>query len=341
MTNSDNFTRLTLAINMLGETLRPYIERELKRGGGNWWTRYVLPNVSHLSRQRFPAMPERGSANQLSMADFSDLLSLLTRNWNEVFRGRLPPAARSWANELLDSRNQWAHKGSGDLPVTVVDRAIDTAALLLDSIDPSSAGTMRAFLSSAVVPRPVEATPTKASRTMARIRPVVSRSNHGPAYWAIAPFNPEAGLVDRTWAYDREHGVVAIGWDRVREDISQMDAASLQLAMEKHYPDQPGGWRSLWAFYHRIQVGDYVVARTGRSTALGIGRVMSAAYRDDAKGQERTGGYHAWFKPHFRNVEWLSTKQAVFEHFVFSIPTVTQLNTHLDEVLSRYPDAGC
>jgi len=119
-----------------------------------------------------------------------------------------------------------------------------------------------------------------------------------------------------------------------------MDAATLKREMKIHYPDEPGGWRSVWAFYQKMRVGDYVVARTGRSTALGIGRVTSSAYKDDVRGQERAGGYHPWFKSHFRNVEWLSTKQEEFGHIVFAIATVTQLGTHLEEVLAGYNDAG-
>ena len=163
-------------------------------------------------------------------------------------------------------------------------------------------------------------------------------ANRSGACWAVAPYNPEAGIVDRVWQYDRESGVVAIGWHLIPEDISLLDRVSLQLSMKRHHPDDPGGWQSLWAFYHRMQVGDFVVERTGRSTALGIGRITSSAYRDDKRGQERTGGYHPWFKPHFRNVEWLSTRKEEFPHFVFAIATVTQLSTHRPEVLRRYQD---
>jgi predicted Mrr-cat superfamily restriction endonuclease len=164
------------------------------------------------------------------------------------------------------------------------------------------------------------------------------QSTANKAFWTVAPFNPETGLVERAWEYDRKNGVIAIGWDAMREDIATLDSRSLERIMARHYPDHPGAWRSVWAFYHRMKVGDYVVARTGRSTALGLGRITSHAYRDDAKGQERTGGYHPWFKPHFRRVTWLSTRREQFNHYVFPIATVTQLGTHLPEILDRYRD---
>jgi predicted Mrr-cat superfamily restriction endonuclease len=161
-------------------------------------------------------------------------------------------------------------------------------------------------------------------------------------YWTIAPFNQNAGeqLVEQAWRYDREHGVIAIGWDLIKSDIRAMSAQSLEKEMQKLYPNDPGAWSSLWAFYHRIKVGDYVIARTGRSTALGLGIVTSDAYRDDTRGQVRAGGPHPRFKPHFRNVQWISTEEKSFPHIVFTIGTVRTLKTHLEEVLRRYDDAG-
>ena len=60
MNEPDNFGRLSQAVALLGDTLRPYVERELKRAGGNWWTEYVLPAVSPLTRQKLPALPKNG-----------------------------------------------------------------------------------------------------------------------------------------------------------------------------------------------------------------------------------------------------------------------------------------
>ncbi len=143
MTEQPNFTRLSQAIGLLGDTLRPYVERELKRAGGNWWTEYILPAVSPLTRQKLPSLPKKGVNGQLEMLDVADLLQLISRNWAPAFRGKLPDSARSWADELRNSRNDWAHKGSGDIPAAMADRAIDTAALLLDGVEPAAATAMR------------------------------------------------------------------------------------------------------------------------------------------------------------------------------------------------------
>lgn len=160
MTSQSNYLLLTEAVATLRDILQPYVERQLKTAGpGGWWKDYVLPNVSPLSRQRLPQQPVKG-ANQLAQLDLADLLQLITRNWATVFRGRLTDTARTYASELYDTRNLWAHKGEGDLDRADVERAIDTAARLLDSIDKKAAAAMGSLRQRA--PAPVAAEPAGA-----------------------------------------------------------------------------------------------------------------------------------------------------------------------------------
>ncbi len=186
MNDQDNFGRLSRAVALLGDTLRPYVERELKRSGGNWWTEYVLPAVSPLTRQKLPSLPKKGVNGQLSQVDVGDLLQLITKNWAVVFRGRLPDSARSWAEELRSSRNDWAHKGAGDVSAAVVFRAIDTAALLLDAIEPSAAAAMRLLKD-----QPVAAATDPILETQTPPEAVPAASG------TVAPSSPDAGL--RAW----------------------------------------------------------------------------------------------------------------------------------------------
>jgi hypothetical protein len=146
MAEQDNFTRLGRALALLGDTLAPFVERELKRAGQGWWTNYVLPYVSPLTREKLPSLPKKGVNGQLGALDVADLLALITRNFSVAFKNRLPDDARHYAEELRITRTKWAHKpSSGDIDADVADRAIDTAALLLDSIDKSAAAAMRAL----------------------------------------------------------------------------------------------------------------------------------------------------------------------------------------------------
>ncbi|MBI5949977.1 MAG: ATP-binding protein [Chloroflexi bacterium] len=205
MSDQPNFTRLSQAIGLLGDTLRPYVERELKRAGGNWWTDYVLPAVSPLTRQKLPSLPKRGVNGQLGPLDVADLLSLITRNWAAAFRGKLPDSARSWAEELRNSRNDWAHKASGDVSAAIADRAIDTAALLLDAVEPAAAAAMRLLKDqpAAAVPAPLpaaQATTAPLPGPVAALEPP-SAPKAAPAVpaaaSAVAPSFPDAGL--RPW----------------------------------------------------------------------------------------------------------------------------------------------
>src|SRR5947209_3377889 len=99
-TTQSNYLLLTEAVTTLRDALRPYIEARLRGAGAGWWTNFVLPNVSPLSRDRLPQQAVKGDRSLLATLDVADLLSLLTRNWATVFRGKLPDAARSYASEL-------------------------------------------------------------------------------------------------------------------------------------------------------------------------------------------------------------------------------------------------
>nr|HMS58479.1 Swt1 family HEPN domain-containing protein [Tepidiformaceae bacterium] len=134
-----NFERLSRTMHLLQQTLAPFVERELKRTGAGWWTNYVLPSVAPLTREKLPAMPKRGVNGQLEVVPVEDLLALIAKNFASTFRGRLKDPARSYAEELRGHRNLWAHKGAGDIDRASAERAMDTAALLLDDVDPSAA----------------------------------------------------------------------------------------------------------------------------------------------------------------------------------------------------------
>lgn len=205
MNERDYFGRLTQAMALLGDTLAPFVERELKRAGQGWWTNSVLPNVSPLTRQKLPSLPKKGVNGQLGVLDVADLLSLITKNFSVAFRNRLPDSARSYAEELRTARTTWAHKpSSGDIDAAVADRAIDTAALLLDSIEPSAAAAIRLLKAQPAA----ETKPTAEIRTpkattaplpgeIQALEPPSALRSAPVAASAVAPSFPDAGL--RPW----------------------------------------------------------------------------------------------------------------------------------------------
>ena len=124
MTEQDNFGRLTQAMALLGDTLAPFVERELKRAGQGWWTNSVLPNVSPLTRQKLPSLPKKGVNGQLGVLDVADLLSLITKNFSVAFRNRLPDSARSYAEELRPAADYFDEVPTSKPDKEMVDLAI-------------------------------------------------------------------------------------------------------------------------------------------------------------------------------------------------------------------------
>jgi len=165
-TPRSNYLILTEAMDILRAALAPFVERELKRHSDGWWRELVLPNVSPHTKERLLAQASRGQRNNLAPLDLADLLQLILRVWTSVFGARLSPAARAYAQELYEVRNLWAHKGEGDLPRASVDRAIDTAALLLEGIDRAAAERLRLLREGGVTaasPLPASPPPAPAS----------------------------------------------------------------------------------------------------------------------------------------------------------------------------------
>ncbi len=88
-------------------------------------------------------------------------------------------------------------------------------------------------------------------------------------------------LFDKVWNFDVAENVISIGW-RDLGDISTMPQEKLAEAISTTYPDKPSQTKSLyrnmlWAFYNEIKPGDYLIARRGRKTLAGVGKVTDTA----------------------------------------------------------------
>jgi predicted Mrr-cat superfamily restriction endonuclease len=98
-----------------------------------------------------------------------------------------------------------------------------------------------------------------------------------PRYWIIAPVEskpPE--LFEKVWQFDLANNLISIGWEEL-SDVSQMSREELSAAIASIYLDKPPGTQGLyanmiWAFYHEISPGDFILARKGRKT-LGWPRI--------------------------------------------------------------------
>jgi predicted AAA+ superfamily ATPase len=140
ITNRDRISKM---VDLLVEGLHPFIERELRS----------TPGQEPLGR-RLP-----GSASY----DLAELLRLIDLEWNSVFRNTLSRSARSFAHELRDVRNAFAHNEQFTYSDTF--RAIDTASRLLKAISANQAAELEAM---AVEVQRVQF--TEQSRTLTRDR---------------------------------------------------------------------------------------------------------------------------------------------------------------------------
>lgn len=149
-------------------------------------------------------------------------------------------------------------------------------------------------------------------------------------FWIIAPYdsgNPE--LFDIAWAFDLQHSTIALGWSEMG-NISQLSREDLEIVFHKTYPEVKSkaaatrDINALWAFYHEIQEGDFVVARRGRKRILAVGKVIVSPYYDEAKGHERLGEKTERFYSNFLPVSW-DNKSIEFDKQVFSFYTIYEM----------------
>lgn len=104
-----------------------------------------------------------------------------------------------------------------------------------------------------------------------------------PRYWVMAPVESQpADLLDKVWQFDLAQNLISISWGKQLGDVTAMTRDELAEAVANAYPDKPSQTKSLftnmlWAFYHEMLPGDYVVGRRGRKTLAGIGKITGPA----------------------------------------------------------------
>ena len=123
---------------ILREQLAPYIAQQLLnipeyKIEDRWWTEGVLGVLNDREQNDLYYGDDYGM--RVDSLDIAACLNLLDRHWNNLFRYKLPNAARSWAKEIKDFRNQWAHIGGTDFTQRETERALDTLSLLAGEID--------------------------------------------------------------------------------------------------------------------------------------------------------------------------------------------------------------
>ena len=115
--------RVSKALELLRDGLRPFVERELKARHGDRWASEVKGVLKDT---------RLGGNNTDAMRDVAVQLLIMDRFWGDVFRKTLGKAERSLVNELIDARNRWAHQTPFSDDDT--DRVLDSVSRLLNAV---------------------------------------------------------------------------------------------------------------------------------------------------------------------------------------------------------------
>ncbi|HUQ69542.1 MAG TPA: endonuclease NucS domain-containing protein [Planctomycetaceae bacterium] len=145
-----------------------------------------------------------------------------------------------------------------------------------------------------------------------------------PRYWVIAPVESKpAELFDKVWQFDLANSLISIGWKQLG-DVAKMSREELSGVVASTYPDKPPQTKGLyanmiWAFYHEIGPGDFVIARRGRKTLAAVGKVTEPA--SYTPGKNPVHGH-----PSFLKVSWQELpRDKVYSTVVFPMHTLAEL----------------
>ncbi|WP_314280117.1 McrB family protein [Capnocytophaga leadbetteri] len=141
-------------------------------------------------------------------------------------------------------------------------------------------------------------------------------------YWLYSP-----GEQASKWEEFYNEGIMAIGWDKLGDLENYTDRKSILEALINNYgggEDQRNNVSALDDFCNgenKINIGDIVIAKKGKNTLLGYGKVISDYYFDDKR---------AAYK-HCREVKWL--KKGVWDaNNNLPTKTLTDVTTYNSDI---------
>ena len=109
-----NYQRVTEGLQILTTVLAPYVAQELRaQFSDEWWRQGVLDVLYENQRRDLPAAGK--DEELIATLDAARCLRLMDVQWNDHFRRKLSREHRTWINELISTRNKWAHAGLVDI----------------------------------------------------------------------------------------------------------------------------------------------------------------------------------------------------------------------------------
>ena len=147
---SSNNSLIGNAFDAMREPLGMFEMREyIRRYGNGWWRDGVHGHLYEDQRRDVkPAEYNDVAGRDMECIDSLDILlmlRLIIQSWRDVFVAVLDRRSQTWARELIDTRNAWAHSTGEGFDDEDTKRALDTMARLMEQIDPETATAIRDY----------------------------------------------------------------------------------------------------------------------------------------------------------------------------------------------------
>ncbi|MEG5064125.1 ribonuclease III [Microcoleus sp. B3-A4] len=127
----NNNERVGNALNFLCQRLYPYVEQQMQAFYGERWLAKAQDCLVNNK------IPKRKIIDNILREDVLTLLSVMSKQWDNVFKRHLTPFENALVIELIEVRNNWAHNSSFSSEDTY--RALGSIAKLLKAISASEA----------------------------------------------------------------------------------------------------------------------------------------------------------------------------------------------------------
>lgn len=128
------YAHVQRGLQLLRTGLTRYVERRLREKYDEaWWTGGAVPHLQRMEQLRNRLPQAADDRARLELLDNSALLTIINRQFNEIFVQDLGREGLGYVHELSAVRNHWAHED----PFTQEEaaRALDTIVLLLRIIN--------------------------------------------------------------------------------------------------------------------------------------------------------------------------------------------------------------
>ena len=116
------------------EYLTAFVGQEMsRRWGDKWWSEHAYTHLPPVFQSNLPKFGDWNTI--IDKLDIAACFHIINSNWNDVFKYKMTAKQRTWARELQDIRNDWAHPSGKGLTDDDASRALDTMARFIEPID--------------------------------------------------------------------------------------------------------------------------------------------------------------------------------------------------------------